>query len=377
MQIPVYVFTGFIKSGKTKFIQETFEDERFNDGTRTLLLVCEKGREQYDSSTYPHACVYLEQIEQEKVTTEELDALQKKHHAKRVVVELNGMQLVGDFYQKMPQEWVIAQEVMFADSTTIQAFNANLRNLVVDKLSGCEMVVFNRVKKGADTMPLHKLARAVNRRVDIVYDFTDGSTAFDEIEDPLPFDINAPVITIADEDYALFYRDITEEPKKYAGKTVQFKAQVAKLRQQRDGYFAPGRFVMTCCVEDIQFMGIPCKYDGSAALKARTWGKVKAKVGVKFHTIYKGTGPILTALEITPPNQPQKKWRPSKHFLSSRKNKNTRCSRSVPAVCRTCSLSKRSSLSWAFSNRYGRMGKGEEACWNAGKWSESWQRLRS
>lgn len=87
MQIPVYVFTGFIKSGKTKFIQETFEDERFNDGTRTLLLVCEKGREQYDSSTYPHACVYLEQIEQEKVTTEELDALQKKHHAKRVVVE--------------------------------------------------------------------------------------------------------------------------------------------------------------------------------------------------------------------------------------------------------------------------------------------------
>ena len=65
MQIPVYVFTGFIKSGKTKFIQETFEDERFNDGTRTLLLVCEKGREQYDSSTYPHACVYLEQIEQE------------------------------------------------------------------------------------------------------------------------------------------------------------------------------------------------------------------------------------------------------------------------------------------------------------------------
>ena len=136
--------------------------------------------------------------------------------------------------------------------------------------------------------------------MDIVYDFTDGSTAFDEIEDPLPFDINAPVITIADEDYALFYRDITEEPKKYAGKTVQFKAQVAKLRQQRDGYFAPGRFVMTCCVEDIQFMGIPCKYDGSAALKARTWVKVKAKVDVKFHTIYKGTGPILTALEITP-----------------------------------------------------------------------------
>ena len=299
MQIPVYVFTGFIKSGKTKFIQETFEDERFNDGTRTLLLVCEKGREQYDSSTYPHACVYLEQIEQEKVTTEELDALQKKHHAKRVVVELNGMQLVGDFYQKMPQEWVIAQEVMFADSTTIQAFNANLRNLVVDKLSGCEMVVFNRVKKGADTMPLHKLARAVNRRVDIVYDFTDGSTAFDEIEDPLPFDINAPVITIADEDYALFYRDITEEPKKYAGKTVQFKAQVAKLRQQRDGYFAPGRFVMTCCVEDIQFGGLVAKYKDAQSLEHGGWVDMTAKIEREYNDMYQSEGPVFHVISVT------------------------------------------------------------------------------
>ena len=30
--IPMYVFTGFLESGKTKFIQETLEDERFNTG---------------------------------------------------------------------------------------------------------------------------------------------------------------------------------------------------------------------------------------------------------------------------------------------------------------------------------------------------------
>ena len=305
MQIPVYVFTGFIKSGKTKFIQETFEDERFNDGTRTLLLVCEKGREQYDSSTYPHACVYLEQIEQEKVTTEELDALQKKHHAKRVVVELNGMQLVGDFYQKMPQEWVIAQEVMFADSTTIQAFNANLRNLVVDKLSGCEMVVFNRVKKGADTMPLHKLARAVNRRVDIVYDFTDGSTAFDEIEDPLPFDIEADPIEIAPDDFGLWYMDITDEPEKYAGKRVKFLAQVAQSPRVPKGAFAAGRFVMTCCVEDITFVGLVCKYEKAASLKSRDWVTVTAKIKIEYAAIYGGKGPVLVAESIEPAQKPE------------------------------------------------------------------------
>ena len=37
--IPMYVFTGFLESGKTKFIQETLEDERFNTGERTLLVL--------------------------------------------------------------------------------------------------------------------------------------------------------------------------------------------------------------------------------------------------------------------------------------------------------------------------------------------------
>ena len=50
-QIPVYSFTGFLDSGKTKFIQETLEDPRFNDGERTLLLVFEEGEEEYDFST--------------------------------------------------------------------------------------------------------------------------------------------------------------------------------------------------------------------------------------------------------------------------------------------------------------------------------------
>ncbi len=301
MPIPVYVFTGFLDSGKTKFIQETLEDPRFNAGERTLLLVFEEGEEEYDFSTYPHQNVYLEVLDQQTVTTQELTALQKKHKAQRVVAELNGMQLVGDLYNRFPQDWGVAQEVMFADSTTILQYNANMRNLVVDKLSGCEMVVFNRVTKGQDTMPLHKLARAVNRRVDILYDFTDGSTSFDNVQDPLPFDLNAPVVTIGDEDFALWYRDITEEPKKYDGKTVSFKAQVARLVRDKKGVFAPGRFVMTCCVEDIQFCGLPCRYPEAEKLKARQWVMVKAKVSVERHALYKNqVGPILTAISVGP-----------------------------------------------------------------------------
>ena len=301
IQIPVYVFTGFLDSGKTKFIQETLEDPRFNAGERTLLLVFEEGEEGYDFSTYPHQNVYLEVLDQQTVTTKDLQALVKKHKPHRVVAELNGMQLVGDIYSRFPENWAIAQEVMFADSTTFMTYNANMRNLVMDKLVGGQMVVFNRLAPGEDTMPLHKLVRAANRRIDILYDYTDGTTEFDEIEDPLPCDINAPVIMVNDEDYALWYRDVTEEPQKYDGKTVSFKAQVAMLRRDKKSMFAPGRFVMTCCEDDIQFCGVPCRYGDPQSLQPRSWVSVTATIKAEKHQLYQGElGPVLTAIKVEP-----------------------------------------------------------------------------
>ena len=193
---------------------------------------------------------------------------------------------------------------MFADSTTIMAYNANMRNLVMDKLVGAQMVVFNRLEKGADIMPLHKLARAANRRIDILYDYTDGSTSYDDIEDPLPFDINAPVIDIPDEDFGIWYMDCQDEPQKYTGKTVKFLAQVCQTNRAGKNSFVPGRFAMTCCVQDIQFVGFPCSYDGYKALEQRAWVKVTAKVGYKFHNIYRGKGPVLTALSVEPAEKP-------------------------------------------------------------------------
>ncbi len=306
-QIPVYVFTGFLDSGKTKFIQETLEDPRFNAGERTLLLVFEEGEEEFDFSTYPHKNVFMEVLDQQAVTTKELQALAKKYKAERIVAELNGMQLVGDLYMRFPEDWAVAQEVMFADSSTILAYNANMRNLVMDKLVGAQMVVYNRLNPGADTMEYHKLSRAANRRIDILYDYLDGTTAFDDVVDPLPFDVAADHIQINDEDYALFYRDITEEPAKYSGKTVTFKAQVAMLRREKNNMFAPGRFVMTCCVDDIEFMGIPCRYPQSKTLTPRSWVRVIAKISAEKHALYKGGfGPVLTAQSVVPaePAQP-------------------------------------------------------------------------
>ena len=292
--IPMYVFTGFLESGKTKFIQETLEDERFNTGERTLLLVFEEGEEEYDVSTYPHKEVYEQVLDYEDLSPEMLTDLQKKYRAERVVVELNGMHLAADFYLKTPDHWKIAQEVMFADASTFLSYNANMRQLVVDKLAGAEMLVLNRMTPGADVMPYHKIARAVNRRIEILYEYTDGSTHYDDIEDPLPFDLNAPVIEIGDADFAEWYRDLGETPANYEGKTVRFKCRALKRSKMPANTFIVGRHVMTCCVEDIQFAALVCQWDEADTVQDDSWMILTAKLNFKFNKAYGRKGPVLS-----------------------------------------------------------------------------------
>ena len=301
MEIPVYAFTGFLDSGKTRFIQGTLEDSRFNSGERTLLLVLEEGEEEYEPEKFSGKNVHIEYIDDpEELTEEILENVQKKYKAERVIVELNGMHQVGDIYAIFPENWLIYQEVMFADATTFPMYNANMRSLVVDKVGGCEMIVFNRVEEDTDKMELHKIVRAINRRCDIAYEQPDGTVEYDEIEDPLPFDLEADVIEIADDDYGIWYRDLNEDMKKYSGKTVKFKAQVAHTKKAEKNCFVPGRFIMTCCVDDIEFMGYVCLYEGAEKLPQRSWVEVTAKVSIRYHKLYKEMGPVLTAIEVTP-----------------------------------------------------------------------------
>jgi len=305
-EIPVYVFTGFLDAGKTRFMQGTLEDERFNSGERTLLLIFEEGEEEYEPDSFAGKNVFIEVLsDQSAVTEEELAALLKKHRAERVCVELNGMHSVADFYAVMPEDWLVYQEIMFAEAGTFPIYNANMRSLVVDKVGGCEMVVFNRVDDSVDKMELHRIVRAINRRCDIAYEDMDGNVEYDQIEDPLPFDIDADIIEIEDDDYGLWYRDVSEDMKKYSGKTVRFKAQVAHTKKAEKDAFVPGRFVMTCCVDDIEFMGFVCQYPGADKLSQRDWITVTAKISIRYHKLYKEMGPVLTAISIEPAEKAQ------------------------------------------------------------------------
>lgn len=293
--MPVYLFTGFLESGKTKFIQETLEDKRFCNKEKTLLLVCEEGEEEYAPEQFATDTVVIRVLEgQEQLTTENLTGWAQETKADRVVIEYNGMWLLDALYAAMPEGWVVYQEFMFADAGTFLSYNSNMRQLVYDKLKSCELVVFNRFKPDMDKMEFHKVVRAASRRADIAYESTDGKVVYDDIEDPLPFDLSAPVIEIGDADFAEWYRDLGETPANYEGKTVRFKCRALKRSKMPANTFIVGRHVMTCCVEDIQFAALVCQWDKADTVQDDSWMILTAKLNFKFNKAYGRKGPVLS-----------------------------------------------------------------------------------
>ncbi len=307
MDHPVYLFTGFLEAGKTKFIRETLADPHFfEDGvTNVLVILCEEGEEELDPSEFASDDVSVEILDDPKyINPDKLEALRRKHDSDVIIIEYNGMWLVQDLFQAMPDDWYVYQEVMMIDASTIEVFNANMRNLVVDKLNSADLVVFNRCDADTVYEDLHKIVRGVSRRADIIYQRVDGSAAYDDIEDPLPFDVNAPVIEIGDTDYALFYRDLGDSMPTYDGKTVTFLGQANRDARLPKHGFIIGRPVMTCCVEDIAFSGLFCE-NGAENITSGEWYRLTAEIEVKSCKIYGRRGPVLKFVSATPEKAPE------------------------------------------------------------------------
>ncbi len=296
-EVSVYLFLGFLESGKTKFIQETLEDARMNSGERTLLLVCEEGEEEYDPHLFKVDNVAVVTLESaEELNMENLEAITAKYRAERVVVEYNGTWLLQQFFDAMPESWVINQMMTFFDAGTFLNYNKNMRQLVFDKIQMTQMVVFNRFKPQFDKNEFHKAVRGISRRPDIVYEYVGGKAEFDEIEDPLPFDVNAPVIEVEDKDFAWFYREMAEKPMEYVGKKVKFKGMVAVSKKLPKDQIVLGRHIMTCCEADIAYDGFAVKLNGTTGdVKTRDWLTVTAKIIYEYNSVYRSKGPVLIA----------------------------------------------------------------------------------
>ena len=307
-EIPVYFFTGFMDSGKTTLIQETlFENGFAEDDDRILIIACEDGDVEYDTEKLKTINASVATIDTEaEFNTEHLQEIADQYRPDVVFIEYNGTWGVGEVYEmELPKNWVIVQSLATVDATTFEMYMANMRSMMMEQFFQAEVVIYNRCDDNTPKSKFRGNIKAVNRPAQIVYERADGT--IDDREEELPFDINADVIEISDADYALWFMDCMENPKKYDGKKVHFLGLVynPKDGKLKRGVIVPGRFAMTCCVEDITFLGMMCKTGMENTPEHRSWIDLTARIKVEFAREYKGKGPILYPIEMKPAEKPQ------------------------------------------------------------------------
>ncbi len=304
-EIPVYLFSGFMDSGKTSLVQETLFENNFGEGAKGIIIMCEDGEKEYDEAKLATINIKLVTIDsEEEFTLEKLNEINKSYLPEQVFIEYNGtwgMDKILD--APLPEGWTIVQHLTTVDSTTFDLYMNNMRAMMQEQVFASDVVIFNRTDDDTDRGHLRRTIKNINRKAQIVYERKDGT--IDERPEELPFDINQDVIELSDADYAIWYMDAMENYKKYEGKTVKFLALCYNPDNLKKGIFVPGRFAMTCCIEDVQFIGFKCKYDRENEIAHKSWINIEAKIHVEFAREYKGKGPVLYPVSITPAQKPE------------------------------------------------------------------------
>ena len=304
-EIPVYLFTGFMDSGKTSLVEETLFENEFTDGAKGLIIMCEDGDVEYNVDKLRTVNFKVTEIENEEDFTEaKLNEINDSFMPEHVFIEYNGTWGIDKVLEtKLPEGWVIVQSLTTVDSTTFDLYMNNMRAMMQEQFFASDVVIFNRTDDDTDRGHLRRMVKNINRKAQIVYEKKDGT--IDERPEELPFDINADIIELSDADYAIWYMDAMENYKKYNGKKIKFLALVYNPDELKKGFMVPGRFAMTCCIDDVTFIGFKCKYDKEHEIPHKSWITITAEIHVEFAREYKGKGPVLYPISIEPAEKPE------------------------------------------------------------------------
>ena len=133
-EIPVYMFLGFLESGKTTFASETLIERGFTEGEPTLLLVFEEGIEEYDVDYLKSQNIHVEFLEEENLNTDYLLDLQDKYKPTRVMIEYNGTWTMDKLFGiRVPKGWTIVQVITFVNAETYDVYMANMKSIIYDQ----------------------------------------------------------------------------------------------------------------------------------------------------------------------------------------------------------------------------------------------------
>lgn len=304
-EIPIYLFTGFMDSGKTTLIKETLLENGFAEQGKSLIICCEDGDIAYDEEELAKVNMNLVMVEKEEdFTGDYLNKLSAEYQPDQIFIEYNGTWGMDTLLEtKMPKGWEIIQALATVDATTFDLYLSNMRTMIMEQLFQADVVIFNRCDDSTDKGKYRRNVKALNRKAQLVYERADGT--LDEREEELPFDISGDELDITDADYAIWYMDCMENPKKYEGKKVKYLALVYNPEKLKKGVFVPGRFAMTCCADDVTFIGFKCKYPEEEKIPHKSWIQITAEVHVEFAREYKGKGPVLYPVSIEPAEKPE------------------------------------------------------------------------
>lgn len=294
-RVVVYLMTGFLESGKTNFLRQTLGKNYFKIDGETVLILCEEGEEEYEPELLAWAHTDVVTVDDpEELTKDFLQEIEDKYHPERVIFECNGMYPVSKMEAlDVPEGWGLIQEITTVDASTFDLYIANMKSLFVEMVRNADMVVFNRCREDMPLAAYRRSVKVVNQGAEIIFEGEDGEIE-DIFSDQMPYDLDAPVVKIEDMDYGIWYVDMLDHPEKYKGKTVEVQGRARKAKGFPKEEFVLGRSAMTCCADDITFLGFICKSKDADKLGADTWIRARGKVGFELKRAYRGRGPVLT-----------------------------------------------------------------------------------
>ena len=300
--IPVYLIAGFLDGGKTDFINGILQDG-FARKDRTLLLCCEEGELEYDPRVLDNVTVVTIEDE-EDLKCSYMKELEKKYKPKQILIEYNGMWQMERLYREvLPANWVLYQIMTFVQASTFEMYAKNMGQLMMEKITNADMLVFNRCTEELKASLRGRNLRMVNRRADIYLEDNNGNSEDYLTGDECPFDLDQDVIDVPDEDFGVWYVDVMDHPERYVDKLVHMKIIMCHS-QKYPGVHCPGRFAMVCCEDDIQFLGLIATGEMLDSYENREWIEVTAKMGIVKHKAYKGDGPVMEVISISPCEKP-------------------------------------------------------------------------
>ena len=270
----IYLFTGFLESGKTTFANDTIVNTNFCDGEQTVMIITEEGEKEFDKNELKkhHTDLLLVETIQELTQEAFWKELKEDYHPTQVLVEFNGMWDVATFMSTVfPQGWDIVQILTTIDASKFAYYvnNANMRSYLFQHCSQSDLIVFNRIENIKKTFMRNNI-KAMNPRAQIIYENADGSVD-NSVDSGLPYDINAASIDVADHDFGIFCYDMMEHPENYNHKHIRIKGKfIGKDSLRKDGCIL-GRYAMVCCEQDTSLIGLLCQNPASNQFIPNEW----------------------------------------------------------------------------------------------------------